>query len=74
MATFDLDDDLERYISLFMGYLNSLGINPLAENDGPPTSRDRKIKKFYMNAKKIALEIKAHPSKLSTRNPCKKGA
>ncbi|CAB4376035.1 unnamed protein product [Rhizophagus irregularis] len=36
--------DLERFISLFLGYPNSLGINPLTENDAPPISRDRAAK------------------------------
>lgn len=62
MATFDLDDDLERYISLFLGYLNSLGINPLAENDGPPTSRDREI------VKSIRPTKFKHPSKLCRKS------
>ena len=43
LPTFDLDDDLERFISLFLGHLNGLGINPLIENDGPPTSADRAL-------------------------------
>jgi hypothetical protein len=43
LPLFDLDGDLERFISLFLGYLNGLGINPLIENDGPPTSRDRAL-------------------------------
>lgn len=43
LPTFDLDADLERFISLFLGHLNGLGINPLTENDGPPTSRDRAL-------------------------------
>ncbi|CAB4431769.1 unnamed protein product [Rhizophagus irregularis] len=34
------DDDLERFIELYKGYLHSLGINPAAEG-GPPTGWEK---------------------------------
>ncbi|RGB23530.1 hypothetical protein C1646_774362 [Rhizophagus diaphanus] len=43
LPTFDLNADLKRFISLFLGHLNGLSINPLTENDGPPTSRNRAL-------------------------------
>src|SRR4051794_29873794 len=35
------NEDVERHIELFTGYINGLGINPALLNDGPPTSNSR---------------------------------
>lgn len=46
LPTFDLDDDIDRFIGVFCGYLNGLGLNPLNVADGPPSSKDRCIGLF----------------------------
>ena len=35
------DEDVERHVELFTGYIDGLGINPALNNNGPPTSMNR---------------------------------
>src|SRR5581483_8349334 len=35
------DEDIERHVELFSGYLNGLAIDPANHGDGPPTSEAR---------------------------------